>query len=100
MEAVGDEDDRDAPCGHTADGVQQRVGLFLRQHGSGLVQDQQLQVFLTELTGDLGKLLVAHGHAADDHFLVDLHAHFFDGALGARIHFLIVESVHSVAEYF
>ena len=100
METVGDEDHRDALGGHAADGVQQRLGLLLRQNGGGLVQDQQLQVFLAELAGDLGELLVTHGHAADDHFLIDLHAHFFDGALGALIHFLIVESVHSFAEHF
>ena len=100
MKTMGDEDDGNALGGHIADGVQQRFGFLLRQHGGGLVQDQQLQVFLAELAGDFGKLLVAHRHAADDHFLVDLNAHFFDGALGAHIHFLIIESVHSIAEHF
>ena len=100
LQAVGDEDHGDAPGGHAADGVQQRLRLLLGEHGGGFVQDQQLQVLLAQLAGDLRKLLVPHGHAADDHLLVDSHAHLLDGFCGAVIHFLIVESVQARAEHF
>ena len=100
LQTVGDEDHGDAPGGHAADGVQQRLCLLLGEHGGGLVQDQQLQVLLAQLAGDLRELLVTHGHAADDHLLVDSHAHLLNSFCGAVIHFLIVESVQARAEHF
>ena len=100
LQAVGDEDDGDAAGRHAADGVQQSLRLLLGEDGGGLVEDQQTQILLTQLAGDLGKLLMADGHIADDHFGVDGNAHLVDGLVSAAIHFLIVESVHALAEHF
>ena len=95
---MGDEDHGDALSGHAPDGVQKGLGLLLGEHGGGLVQNQQLQLVLAQLPGDLGELLVAHRHTADDHFGVDLHAHLLDGLGGAAVHLLVVQGVEPLAE--
>ena len=99
MEAVGDEDDGNTPGGHAPDGLQQGLGLPLRQHGGGLVQNQELQLVLAQLPGNLRELLVAHGHVADDHFGVDGDAHLLDGGGGPPVHLFIIQRVQPVAEH-
>ena len=96
---MGDEDNSDATGRHAPDGVQQSSGLLLRQNGGGLVQDQQLELVLAQLTGDLGELLMTNGHIADDHVLVDLHAHFVNGLCGLGLHFFIIERIQPGAEH-
>ena len=98
VKAVGDEDYGDLLGGHGPDGIQQSLGLLLRENGGGLVQNQQLELILAQLTGNLCKLLVAHGHTADDHFRVDLHAHLLDGRGGPPVHLLVVQGVEPLAE--
>ena len=41
---------------------------------------------------------MAHGHTADDHFRVDLHAHLLDGRGGPPVHLLVVQGVEPLAE--
>ena len=95
---MGDEDYGDPLGRHVPDGLQQCLGLFLRQDRGGLVQDQQLQVLLTQLPGDLRKLLVAHRHIADDHVSADLDAHFVNGLGGALLDLLIIQRIQPGAE--
>ena len=96
---MGDEDHSDAPLRHAPDGIQQRVGLLLGEHGGGLVQDQQLQLLLGQLAGNLGKLLVPHGHVVDGHGALDVNAHLLDGLLRLALHVLAVQRVKPVAEH-
>ena len=42
----------------------------------------------------------ADGDIARFKVLIDIHAHLLDGFCGAVIHFLIVESVQTLAEHF
>ena len=95
---MGDEDHRDPLGGHAPDGLQQGLGLLLRQHGGGLVQDQKFELVLAQLTGNLRKLLVAHGHTADDHLGVDLHAHLLNGRRGPAVHLLVIQGVEPLTE--
>ena len=98
MQSVGDENNGNAPGRHGGDGIQQRHSLLLRQNSGGLVQDQQLQLVLTQLTGNLGELFVAHRHIADAHVVIDLYAHLIDGRLGLLFHFLAVQGVQPLSE--
>ena len=99
VQSVRDEDNRDAAFGHGANGIEQRLGLLLGQNGGRLIQDQELELILAELARDLRKLLVADGHFADDHVLVDGEAHLVDGGLRPAGHFIVIEGVQSLAEH-
>ena len=68
---------------HAADGIEQRRSLLFRQNGGRLVENKQLEMLLAQLTRDLGELLMADRHIADDHVGVDVDAHFFNGLLAA-----------------
>ena len=100
VEAVGNKDDGNAPLGHTADGIQQRIRFLLRQHGGGLIQDQQLQLILAQLSCNFGKLLMTDRHIADAHVGIDVDTHLLDGGIRTLIHFFIVQGVQPGAEHF
>ena len=42
---------------------------------------------------------MTNGHIADDHVLVDLHAHFVNGLCGLGFHFFIIERIQPGAEH-
>ena len=42
---------------------------------------------------------MTNGHIADDHVLVDLHAHFVNGLCGLGLHFFIIERIQPGAEH-
>ena len=98
MQSVRDKDNGDALFRHGADGSQQRFRLLLGEHRGRLVQDQDLELILAELTRDLRELLVSDGHFADDHVLVDVKAHLVDGGLRTAGHFIIIKSIEPVSE--
>ena len=75
VQTVGDEDDGDAAGSDLLHDGDQLRGFALGQHGGRLVEHQQLHAGLVDLTGDLHKLHVAHGHAVHAGVLVDAHAH-------------------------
>ena len=98
LQAVSDKDDRDSPGGHAADGIQQGFRLPLCQDCCRLIQNEEPQLILGELSGDLRKLFVTYGHTADDHMAVDRHAHFFNRFLSRLIHGLPVQGVQTVSK--
>ena len=99
MQSVGDKDHSDALFRHGTDGGKQSLGLFFREYGGRLIQDQDLELVLAELACNLGKLFMADRHLADDHVFVDVEAHFVNGSLGTTGHFVIVEGIESVPEH-
>ena len=99
LQAVRDEDDRDAARRHAADGIEQRRSLLFRQNGGRLVENKQLEMLLAQLARDLGELLMADRHIADDHVGVDVDAHFFNGCRCTAVHLLIIERVQTAAEH-
>ena len=98
MQPVRDENDGDALLGHGPDRAEKRFRFLLGQDGRRLVQNQQFQVVLAEFTGNFGKLLMTDGHFTDTHAFVDLEAHFVNGGFRTPGHFVVIESVQTLAE--
>lgn len=65
-------------------GIEQRRSLLFRQNGGRLVENKQLEMLLAQLTRDLGELLMADRHIADDHVGVDVDAIFSMAAAALR----------------
>ena len=95
---MGDKDDGNAPLRHAADGIQQSLGFFFRQHGGGFIQNQKAQLLLAQLAGNLGKLLVPHGHGVDGHVRVNVNAHFLNGPGAALSHLTTVQGIQPLAK--
>ena len=64
VELVGDDDDGFPVGAHVPQHVEEPVGLLGRQHGGGLIQDQDVRPPVEDLH-DLHRLLLRHGHVVD-----------------------------------
>ena len=93
-----DENNGDAPRGHTADRVEQGLCLTLCKNGSGLVEDQKTQLIFGQFSCNFRKLLVSDRHTADDHVTVDVDTHLFNGFDCRLIHCLPVQCVQTFSE--
>ena len=93
MKTVCNKNHGNAFGSHAADGIQQCLCLFFRQDSRRLIQYQQFQIILAELSRDLSKLLMTHGHIADNHFGVNLNAHLINSLLRTFGHLLIIKGI-------
>ena len=85
VEAVADEQHRDAAVAQAADDREQAVDLVRRQRGGRLVEDQDAGLDRQRL-GDLDQLLVGHRQAADRRRDVELDVELLEQRLGAAAH--------------
>ena len=76
VELVGDDDEGFAVVLHVAHDGKELVGLLRRQHGGGLVQDQDVCAAIQNLH-DLHGLLLRNGHIVDLHVGINVKAILF-----------------------
>ena len=95
---MGDENNGDALGGNVTHGCQEAVCLALGQNGGGLIEDQQLDAGLVDLTGDLHELHVTDGHAGDLLVLAQVQADGVQGLPGVGCHGFLVQLLQGGAE--
>lgn len=98
VEPVGDEEDSHALSRQLAHGVEQPVRLGFCQNGCGSSNTRRRMPSLVNLAGDLDKLHVTYGQAADNSVLVQVHAQLVQSGPGVLLNFDVVHTHQPFAE--